>query len=450
MKNFLKVLILPIAIITMVGGFAHPAFAVEPTPLSVTFSSNPLFSEANFTPGGEVTSNVGVENNSGSSQNIIVEATNAVDTSGLGDKLNLIIKEGGTPLYTGTLGAFLRAGEVSLSSLANENNTSYSFNVSFDGSAENNLQGKNLGFDLCIGFEGGATQCGNTVISGENGGGGGGGGGSSTSGSGGNTITLVIYNEQAINILNVGNSGVATITWDTNKLSTSQVIYGVSPGLYNLDLNILPNLGYPYGSVEDPLKVTNHSVLLTGLTPGATYVYRVVSHASPATVGYEHQFTVPLLAQAGNPNPGLVLGASTGGGGVGPASGSGSSDGGTGGSGGSVLGDTTLNTGDTTGSDGNLAAAFASGFGGLLSACNLIALLILLVIYLIWRFWLRRKYKKAGIPEEEIKNRSYLYFGLASLIVILILVVLGKYCPLPILIISFIISTCAYIYRRFK
>src|ERR1035437_3713115 len=290
-----------------------------------------------------------------SESKIIQEATNAVDTSGLGDKLNLIIKEGGTPLYTGTLGAFLRAGEVSLSSLANENNTSYSFNVSFDGSAENNLQGKNLGFDLCIGFEGGATQCGNTVISGENGGG----GGSSTSGSGGNTITLIISNEQALNISNVGASGSATITWDTNKLSTSQVIYGVSPGPYNLDLNILPNLGYPLGSTEDGNKVMNHSVILTGLTPGATYLYRVVSHASPATVSYEHQFTVPLLAENNNPilnnnnlnNAGQVLGAQNN-----PLALGTNNNGGL---------DTTENAGNLNNKGGNLLGASAGNIMGL-------------------------------------------------------------------------------------
>jgi hypothetical protein len=32
---------------------------------------------------------------------------------------------------------------------------------------------------------------------------------------------------------------------------------------------------------------------ISGLIPGATYRYRIVSHASPPTVGYEHMFTVP-------------------------------------------------------------------------------------------------------------------------------------------------------------
>ena len=291
----------------MVGGFTQSAFAVQ-APLTVNFSSTPLFSEANFAPGNEVTRTVDVSNNSGSSQNIIVEATNASDGSGLGEKLNLVITEGDVTRYTGKLGAFLRAGEVSLSPLANTANTTYSFGVTFDSNADDSLQNKNLGFDLCVGFQGGQTQCGITVISGENGG-----GGAGMSGS----MVLIISNEQTANITDVGQNGTATVTWNTNKLSTSQVIYGLASGApYNLDISILPNLGYPLGSVEDDYKVTNHSVALTGLIPGATYVYRVVSHASPATVSYEHQFTVPVLALGGvntvqNDNGGRVLGAST-------------------------------------------------------------------------------------------------------------------------------------------
>ena len=293
MKKIIKISIFSIITILMIGGFAKSAFAVvQIVPLSVTFSPNPLFKEANIAPGNKVTGIVGVSNNSGKSQKIIVEATNALDTGGLGDKLNLVIKEGDVTSYTGTLGAFLRDGEVPLSSLENGANTTYSFGVTFDTGADNNLQNKTLGFDLCVGFQGGDIHCGDTVIN----------GGGAVLGSVGVPMTLVISDEQAVNVLNIDQSGSATITWATNKLSTSQVIYGISPGPYNLDLKILPNLGYPSGSIEDPNKVMNHSVTLSGLIPGETYVYRVVSHASPATVSYEHQFTVPILAQKTN-NP---------------------------------------------------------------------------------------------------------------------------------------------------
>ncbi|KKP88673.1 MAG: hypothetical protein UR92_C0001G0052 [Candidatus Nomurabacteria bacterium GW2011_GWA2_35_80] len=169
-------------------------------------------------------------------------------------------------------------------------------------------------------------------------------------------------------------------------------------------------------------------------------MYRVVSRASPPTISPEHQFTVPSitspLAQAG---AGAVLGASTGEEGNGePVSRE------------SVLGETFSDTEEAPGLSENLAAVFASGFGDILSICTLIALLILLAIYLIWRLWLRKKYEKDLVAEEEIKNRFYLFFGDSALLAILVCVVLNKYCPLPVFVIAFIISLCLYVYRKFK
>lgn len=364
----------------MIGGFAKSTFAA-PAPLEVTFSPNPLFKEVNFAPGNQTTGIVEVSNNSGSSQNIIVEATNiSVDTSGFGDKLKLVITEDGvlTPRYTGTLGKFLsNDGEVLLSSLSSGTNTTYSFGVTFDsGDDDNDLQNKKLGFDLCVGFQGGATQCGLTVISGENGG-----GGAGISGS----MTLIISNEQALNITNVNNSSSTIISWSTNKLATSQVIYGPVPGPYNLDLTVLPNFGYPYGKTEDGNKVMNHSVTLSGLTPGQTYVYRVVSRASPATVSYEHEFTVPLLAQRDNNNNNntvlnnnrQVLGAPNDQSGIGEPN-------------------TDENIEDLNNNEGNLLAASAGNIMGLPTVWfwALLVILLLLIILIIRIIYRRRKNKK--------------------------------------------------------
>jgi hypothetical protein len=56
----------------------------------------------------------------------------------------------------------------------------------------------------------------------------------------------------------------ATITWDTDEASTSQVQYGSTTG---------------YGSVTtlDSSPITSHRVALTGLASGTTYHYRVIS-----------------------------------------------------------------------------------------------------------------------------------------------------------------------------
>jgi hypothetical protein len=104
-----------------------------------------------------------------------------------------------------------------------------------------------------------------------------------------------------------------TVSWTTNIPATSQVIYGLtSGGPYNLDMSA-PNFGYPFSTTEEDLnvnKTTNHNVNILGL-PLGTYSYRVVSRASPATIGYEYHFVAVdernLLALN---NKGQVLGAS--------------------------------------------------------------------------------------------------------------------------------------------
>ena len=435
MKKLFKISILPIAIIVMLMGFANVAFAVDP--LNVVFENNPLFGEVNFLPGDIKEGDVGVTNNTDTIQNVYAESVNGSDPDGLGSQMRLRVLEGLNVRYDDVFSDFLSAGPVSLSAL-DSGSTTYTFEVSFLDSTDNNYQGKSLGFDLCIGFSGGNLQCGDTIVSGEDGDGDGG----SISSSGSGSIVLTIFNEQALNISSVDESGIATITWNTNKLATSQVIYGPTPPAYILDIvePYLGYFGYPLGTVEDTTKVINHSVSLTGLIPGQTYVYRVVSRASPPTISPEHQFTVPSitspLAQAG---AGAVLGASAVGGGNGepePA--------------GSALGETYPDTEETPGLSENLAAVFASGFGEILSICTLIALFILLAIYLIWRLWLRKEYEKNLVAEEEILNRFYLFFGGSALLAILICVVLSEYCPLPVFVIAFIISLCLYAYRKFK
>ena len=79
----------------------------------------------------------------------------------------------------------------------------------------------------------------------------------------------------------------ATITWTTNEGSDSRVDYGTSSSTLNLN-----------GTDDSP--VTSHTVLLTGLTPGATYYFRVTSAdfvgnaaKEPAVNNSPLQFTMP-------------------------------------------------------------------------------------------------------------------------------------------------------------
>ena len=73
----------------------------------------------------------------------------------------------------------------------------------------------------------------------------------------------------------------ATITWITDHLSTSRVVYDT---VSHASIGSAPNYGYALSTAEDAILVLNHSVTITGLTPGTTYYYRTISHGSPETV----------------------------------------------------------------------------------------------------------------------------------------------------------------------
>jgi len=57
----------------------------------------------------------------------------------------------------------------------------------------------------------------------------------------------------------------ATVTWTTDQAANSQIAYGTS-------------LPYTATSTLDSNQVTNHSEMLSGLTPGTTYHYEVISN----------------------------------------------------------------------------------------------------------------------------------------------------------------------------
>lgn len=262
------------------------AFAHANGNLSVEFENGndkPLFDEANFLPGQEVARWVKVTNSSGQAQRIAVQPLNITDINRLGDVLNLEIKEGGVTLYNKPLSTFFSGGEEFLSKLASGNTTQYDFIVSFYSGTQNKFQGKTLGFDILIGFQGeeGGILPGAGSTSGY---------GGSNGPPGGLPPGLSIYNEA---VVSTTPTGTALISWMTSYYSTSQVVYGIDTGApYNLDLTA-PNFGYPNATVEDSAKVINHAVEVAGLILGKTYRYRAVSHASPPTVSFEHTFVMP-------------------------------------------------------------------------------------------------------------------------------------------------------------
>lgn len=418
--------------------------SADVAPLTVQFENEPLplFNVSNFMPGDSRDADIIIGNNDTVLRSAYIEAVNVSNTDNLASQMKLEMFDGATSIYNNNFETFLNAGPVPLSQIeANGGSKTFNLKITLLENADNDYQGKTLGFDICVGFSGGNSYCTNDVASstgegtfGENGGTGGGGGSS------GGSHRLTIFNEGASNISANGDipaSGFATIIWDTNIPATSQVVYGpISGAPYPFDINNPPNFGYPSGTNEDLTKIINHSMLLTDLNPGQTYKYRVVSRASPPTISYEHEFTVPIPSGAGNT---ITSGLSTSGGE------------------GEILGADTENNATSTDRETagilnkeNLAAIITSGWSDLISKCSFVALLILLAGYLIWRFILRPRYERRSLPKKEVKQKSYVYFGLFSTLSIIAALITGQYCLIPIFIITLLLSLGLYIYNHMK
>ena len=240
--------------------------------LEIEFEKTPLFDEANFLPGQNIIRWVKVTNNSGETKRIATEAINVNNSDRLGDVFILEITEGSETRYKNDLSRFFNEGEAYLSDLASGSSTTYNFSIDFYPETNNNFQGKTLGFDILIGFQGEE------------------GGLPPGSGSGGGGYLppgLTITNETTEKIEEVS----VTISWETNYSSTSQVVYDTVPGQFDLSFGS-PNYGYAQITPEYDVssKVKSHSVTISGLIPGTKYYYRCISHASLA-ISKEHSFT---------------------------------------------------------------------------------------------------------------------------------------------------------------
>jgi len=375
-----------IVVTLVVAGFisVSPVLAVTGT-LTVDFHPNPLFGAVNFLPGESVTSQVEVGNHSGVTKPIAIEAINVDDPDHFGDVLNLRIKEGSNVIFDNTLAKFFNQGETFLSNLADNTTTSYDLIITFQPAANNDYQDKVLrNFDILVGFRGEETP---PTPPGQGGGG------------GGYVLPpgLIISGEADKDIA----TSTVTITWYTNYLSTSRVIYGAEGEAHEFDFTLQPNYGYAHSTIDDLNKVIVHSVALIGLTPGTTYYYRVISHASPDTVSTNHSFTTLALGGSGeqpaqnppsennNPaNPPIISGTANPGNSLG-AGAAGSLSGETTGS-----GENKDNLVNST-SAGEVAGAFTLGSGGFSWWWVLLALLAIIVI-LLFLWLLRRRRENDG------------------------------------------------------
>ncbi len=107
-------------------------------------------------------------------------------------------------------------------------------------------------------------------------------------------IAPVISSEVATTVTTTST----TITWTTDDLATSRVVYDTLP---HAELGAAPNYGYASSTVESDTspKVTSHSVVISGLTSGTTYYFRTVSHGSPESVGGEKSFATTSPSSSG-------------------------------------------------------------------------------------------------------------------------------------------------------
>jgi uncharacterized repeat protein (TIGR01451 family) len=151
----MKNLVYSLAVMSVMAVFGAVNNAQAVSFLTIQFENTPLFSEANIVPGYSVTRWVKVTNTDSISHEIATKADAVSDADHFGDKLNLVIKEGATVIYSNTLTHFFAQSEVFLSNLAADANTQYDYTISFNTEADNAYQGKSLGFDIVVGSRAG-------------------------------------------------------------------------------------------------------------------------------------------------------------------------------------------------------------------------------------------------------------------------------------------------------
>ena len=374
MKKTTKILTRIIIATAMFFGFAGLTFAANP-PLEVAWGSSPLFTVTDFAPGQSSEATITITNNDTRTRGAYIEAVSVYNDDNLASQMKFEIFDGNeTPALWSydNFEEFLKAGPVQLANLPQGNAGNYKLKVTFLSSATDTYQGKTLKFDICVGFSGGDETCTKEVVTDDDevdtss--------GSSGSGSSGIHHLMITKEENPDVGLNANKtSGTVVIEWDTNIPSTSQVVYRRSTdNNVTLNTDILPGLGYPFSTEEVMNKTLNHKVVIADLNPGITYYYRVVSRASPPTIGYEREFIVPVnqLANAekvtkvendvqndnGSSSEGEILGAND------------------------QKNQNILNS--------NLASVFFAGFGG----WNWLWILILILLaYIIWKFFLKKK-----------------------------------------------------------
>ena len=265
--------------LVMLLGLLVPSAALAA--LAVTFEQAPLFVGANVMPGDAVTRTVTVTNTGAVPEAVVFKLDNTF-SNGLAEVMELAVISG-TTVYSDTpFGSLFGVAEIPLGTLPAGASKTYDFTSFLSPTVGNEYQLTTLGFDLLIGFSGGAL-----VPDTPSTGGGGGGGGGGNSGGG---ALFDLFNEAVV----VTDNSVATLTWNTNRSATSYAVCGNdNDGPFKLD-STDALFGYVFATTEDTAKVRTHTAEFADLATGR-YSCRVASREDVQddfTVSGELYFTI--------------------------------------------------------------------------------------------------------------------------------------------------------------
>lgn len=265
--------------------------AVASAAVEVTFSSTPLFFDADVAPGDDAVRTLSVTNDTQNTEPISVTSQNVFDT-GLASVMNLTIEAAGTEYYSGSFADFFTASRTSLGQLSPGASETWTFTASLPAGTGNAYQTTEFGFDLVLGWSDG------TITDTPNGSGGDA-VTSSSGGAGGGGMQFRLFNEEVASVS--APERRATLTWNTNLRGTTYLVCGeAESGPFTLDPDA-DRFGYQFVVPEDPAPTVSHTAVLNDLLPGS-YECRPASRPSTRvdfTVGLPLTFTIPAGDVAG-------------------------------------------------------------------------------------------------------------------------------------------------------
>ncbi len=278
---------------TAVFGFCllWPGWILAGAEINIT--PEPIFDMENIIPGDSDETTVSIKNNSGNDyESIVLDGkrvspnggiillSNGLSNPDLAEVINLEVKRG-TETKSINLAKLLNGDALVLPNggIGNNQEKDFEFTATFDKKAGNEYQNKILVFDFIFTFHGEEVE--DEVVT--------------VRGAGGGLLPLSVYNERETEV----GENSAVISWQTTQSAFARVIYDAETNKFDLGAGE-PSYGYGFFTPKTETRATNHTITLTGLTPGTIYYYRVVAYASFA-ISREHSFTT--LGEAPEPEP---------------------------------------------------------------------------------------------------------------------------------------------------